>query len=425
MGTTPQMTNSTKSRQNMEIYALNAMGFLFLPVAAIATAQIWVLAVAGVVVILASRMTRVKPLLTSPNILLIALLAVFVGWAALSSFWSINPDRAIKTSIRLVLVAIALVVLIDSASSLDQRQRRSFGFWLIGGTFVGLIVTIGLILSSGAVSIWLGSTHLTGHELASLNRTSSIIALLVWPVALIIAQLYGRYAAATIVILSAVLLFALAPSTPLFAFIVSICAFGLAWLSHRWGKRMLLVAFAASVIMIPFLDILAPILIDGLTAAIPWPNSEVHRIVIWQFASEQILNHPFIGWGLDASRAIPGGQEQLPLFTIDDSVRTGQAMPLHPHSAVVQIWLELGLIGVLFFSAIFSMIVAAIPESISNHAAPATMIATAACAFTIAQLGFGIWQGWWMAALGLTATVVIASVSMTNHKGLKTPLQTD
>ncbi len=47
----------------------------------------------------------------------------------------------------------------------------------------------------------------------------------------------------------------------------------------------------------------------------------------------------------------------------------GQAMPLHPHNALVQIWLELGLIGLLLIAAVFSLIVVSIPESANNRAA--------------------------------------------------------
>lgn len=86
-------------------------------------------------------------------------------------------------------------------------------------------------------------------------------------------------------------------------------------------------------------------------------------------------------------------------------------MPLHPHNALIQIWLELGIVGVILVGAIFSLIVALIPSSLHNRARPATLIATTACAFTIAQLGFGIWQGWWMTTLGLMVMIVVATAT--------------
>jgi len=55
--------------------------------------------------------------------------------------------------------------------------------------------------------------------------------------------------------------------------------------------------------------------------------------------------------------------------------------------------------------------VASIPTSAHNRAGPATLIAMTACALSIAQLGFGIWQGWWMTTLGLMVVIAIATAT--------------
>lgn len=402
------MNEPTRSLKAYDAYILYAIGFLFLPVAAIATLQTWVLAVAGAVAIVILRALR-RDIIPRVSGLLVTVFVVFVAWAALSSIWSIVPDRAITTSLRLLLVGFCLVFLTASARQLTDSERRIFGMWLVAGTVLGLIIIAVLIAFSGIVAGWLNNARITGHELDRLNRTAGVIAMLVWPVALIIARLYGRYAAAAVIACGTLALFALAPATPLLAFVIGIGAFAVTWISQRWGKRLLIFAFTVSAIVIPFLDILVPIANDILIANMTWPNSEVHRFVIWEFASQRIFEHPFIGWGLEASRAIPGGDAQLFLFNINgNNPLTGQALPLHPHSAVIQVWLELGFIGVMLLGGLFSVIVALVPESLRDRAGPATIVATIACAFTIAQLGFGIWQGWWMGTLGLIAVIVVA-----------------
>jgi exopolysaccharide production protein ExoQ len=399
-----------QNHNHQEAYFLYAISFLFLPVAVLATSQIWVLAVSGVLGILAIRAVH-GGFALKPNSLLVVMMIMLIGWAATTSIWAISPDRAIKTSVRIALVCISLIILVDAAKKLNQKQRHKFEFWLVGGTVTGLVLTGILILWGGAISVWLGESRLTGHDLADLNRTSTVISLLAWPVALIVAKTYGRLAAAAVIVLSALLLFALAPSTPLVAFAVGLVAFIIAWISPGLGKRGLLLAFTGAVIIVPLLEVLAPPLIDFLAANLPVPHSEIHRLVIWQFAAERIFEHPLVGWGLDASRAIPGNNEELYLFQFGANAETGQAMPLHPHNALIQIWLELGIVGVILVGAIFSLIVALIPSSLHNRARPATLIATTACAFTIAQLGFGIWQGWWMTTLGLMVMIVVATAT--------------
>ena len=120
------MTINTKTKNRLEAYTINALGFLFLPIAAMATAQTWVLAVAGVIAILGIRVVQGRVWFSSNHLLMI-LMSLLVGWAAITSSWSILTERAVTTSIRLALVGVSLIILIDAAKQLDYAQRRTFG----------------------------------------------------------------------------------------------------------------------------------------------------------------------------------------------------------------------------------------------------------------------------------------------------------
>jgi len=148
---------------------------------------------------------------------------------------------------------------------------------------------------------------------------------------------------------------------------------------------------------------------EFLLAHMAWPNSEVHRFAIWDFAGQRIMEKPLFGWGLDAARDIPGGAKDVVLFTrADGSTATGPQLPLHTHNALIQVWLETGLAGLALIVAILAATVRALPRSGPDRAGPACAIATMTTGFAIAQLSFGIWQGWWMATLGLMAVMVAA-----------------
>jgi len=138
------------------------------------------------------------------------------------------------------------------------------------------------------------------------------------------------------------------------------------------------------------------------------------RFVIWEFASDRIFERPLFGWGLDASRDIPGGQSLIHLFDLNDGrTATGQALPLHPHNAVIQIWLELGIVGLALLVGLFAFAVMATARAMNRFAQAATA-ATVMSAFVMAQLGFGVWQGWWLAALA-TITIFTAIVARPGH----------
>jgi O-antigen ligase len=124
-----------------------------------------------------------------------------------------------------------------------------------------------------------------------------------------------------------------------------------------------------------------------------------HRLLIWSFAGDRIAERPLTGWGLDASRAIPGG---------DDPIRPGEPwMPLHPHNAALQVWLELGAPG----AVLFALLVALVWGALARAEWPPLFAAAAGGSLTIAFVGcfgtYGIWQEWWLGTLSLSLFLVL------------------
>jgi O-antigen ligase len=128
-------------------------------------------------------------------------------------------------------------------------------------------------------------------------------------------------------------------------------------------------------------------------------GSAWHRLLIWSFAGERIAERPLLGWGLDASRAIPGGTEEI---------RPGmKQLPLHPHNAALQLWLELGIPGALlsafFVGWLWLRLGAAAWPRLYAAAAGGSLIA----ALVTASGAYGIWQEWWLGTLGLALFAVL------------------
>jgi len=124
-----------------------------------------------------------------------------------------------------------------------------------------------------------------------------------------------------------------------------------------------------------------------------------HRLLIWSFAGDRIAERPLTGWGLDSSRAIPGG---------DAPIRPGETwMPLHPHNAALQVWLELGAPG----AALFALMVAIAWGVVARVEWPPLFAAAAGAGLAIALLGcfttYGIWQEWWLATLAFSLFLVL------------------
>ncbi len=159
------------------------------------------------------------------------------------------------------------------------------------------------------------------------------------------------------------------------------------------------------------------LLMPVLVAAIPalpverLPVSALHRMVIWDFSAARAAERPLHGWGMEASRAIPGGRDAPPAATLDhlgvtDPSLRGwfamprvQVLPLHPHNGALQVWLELGAIGALLAAALaWALGVAAARAPCPPAACGALVSAT-----VTAMLSFGAWQAWWVASMLLAA----------------------
>ena len=133
------------------------------------------------------------------------------------------------------------------------------------------------------------------------------------------------------------------------------------------------------------------------------PNSFIHRLLIWDFTLDRIAERPLFGWGLDTSRAIPGGTERRPVrFIVPWSDRpithSDQNLPLHPHNAALQVWLELGLMGVLV--VMFAVWKFLRTQLVLPGSGP--MAGYIICAMAIYSVAFGLMQSWWLALLVLT-----------------------
>ena len=137
--------------------------------------------------------------------------------------------------------------------------------------------------------------------------------------------------------------------------------------------------------------------------------SAVHRLVIWRFVGDRIAERPLLGWGMDASRAIPGGEAQASGVMPDVRLPAGATMlPLHPHDAALQWRLELGLPGALLCLVVLGQAlwrIAGSPRMPPKQRALA--LGYAAALLTIAMLSFGAWQAWWLSAIWLSAAFLV------------------
>jgi O-antigen ligase len=137
--------------------------------------------------------------------------------------------------------------------------------------------------------------------------------------------------------------------------------------------------------------------------------SALHRLYIWKFVDRHIMERPLLGWGMDASRWLAGPDDLVTLYRCEtpqhprQEIATAGLLPLHPHNAMLQIWVELGAPGALAaVAALFSLAWPLFGQG-RDRVTAAAAAGTLAAATLAAGISFGVWQPWWVASFFLCA----------------------
>jgi exopolysaccharide production protein ExoQ len=341
------------------------------------------------------------------RILLVAaiLLGGLLLWGTASALWSVNPVRSLVVAARLAgLFAVGLALV--AAATLVAAPRRLTFVFLIGMALGIGMVAIELATAGGLSSLVSDRAYWPTH----LNQASISFALLVLPASALLVSLGQAILATLLAAMTAETVFALA-GTAAKAVLLAGLAVGL--LLYRARPVVAAVALAVSVGAI----IAAPLTFARLErlpgfgeTADSFKISAGHRLLIWSFAGDRIAERPVTGWGLDASRAIPGG---------DDPIRPRETwMPLHPHNAALQVWLELGAPG----TALFALLAALVWGALARVEWPPLFAAAAGASLTMAFVGcfatYGIWQEWWLGTLSFSLFLVLVMARVVDRAGL-------
>ena len=154
----------------------------------------------------------------------------------------------------------------------------------------------------------------------------------------------------------------------------------------------------------------------------------LHRKMIWSYTTNEIKNNFIFGKGISASRKI-GETKKITLgelvinkngfYTVEEK-KIFPAIPLHPHNQTLQIWLELGLIGCFLFLTLYLLILRNVIYKIKNFTFSNIFFINAFIAvFLINQISFGLWQTWWLSALGYFIIFTNLVIRINSHPSMK------
>ena len=334
-------------------------------------------------------------------------------WGLLSAAWSIDPGTSLDRFAKLALTVAAGLLLCRIADSLEPRRRDEVLRWLAAGL---LIAGVGAAFREAWV-LWGPPGALRDVLITQPLRAYHAVAVLLslTLLARIGMRPVPRLAAAAVLVAVAAAALG-ANSASLVALAAGLVAYGaVLWLGERAAKALavlLPVAFIAGPLALQAIDLPARLKEQGWTVG----GSTGHRMVIWRYVSDKIRERPVLGWGLYAARLLPdrenraeGDPRYADIFAVTSFGRGAKVelMPNHPHNATLQLWLDLGLVGALFYAALYPLCLAGLLRRGTAGGSLAAGCGAVAAAFVIGQLSFSAWQSWWLCAQFVVASLYL------------------
>jgi len=379
-------------------------------------AMIAPLGIAPLLAILAAGLLVIEPrrsaVLAQPLSGLAVLMAALALWGALSALWSIVPAHSLFEALRFALLAAAGLIAVAAGLTLDGAGRARVGRASVAGFVLGVLILAVELFGDFTIRRAVSSVVRDSIQLSVLDRGAIVLTLACWVPILYLAERRRAMFALLVFLAALVAVDRLMSLSAVFGLVSAAFAFVLGWWRPRLTATLIAGGFVALTVALPFC---APTreAVLSLSDTAPWLRTSAHhRLVIWRFATDRIAEKPLLGWGMDASREMPGGKTSVREYMqLPDSLPlSGTVMPLHPHDAILQWFLELGIAGALMGAAI--VIYAAWLAGFAGAAprpARAAGLAVIGGALPPLLLSFGVWQAWWLSALFLAAALVVAA----------------
>lgn len=319
---------------------------------------------------------------------------LFAAWVAVSTLWS--PVQRPEQAVKIVAAAATGVLLIGAMHRAPVADRRLARAALIAAVLVLAVYC----LIEAAFGMPLNRLDEPATDPTILERNpgkgASILVALAWGALAFHGSLLWRRALPVVVFaLVAPLALQFHMAANFAGLAAGIIGFMFATAAPRLAPTIAALATASWLLLAP---LLTPHFFK-LPVADTLPLSWRMRGEIWDFAIARIAEKPWFGWGLDGARSFGDTIQRIDGLDF-------RAIPLHPHSFSLHVWLETGAVGALLLA--FAIVTGGMAASRALADAPrasAVLTATICTLAVIWNVSYGAWQEWWMA----TAFVALAS----------------
>jgi|GEM_PF-4200604 len=351
---------------------------------------------------------------------------LFSFWTLASCFWTPLELKSLGHFLKYSGLILTAYITFQAFKKFDKNSVQKYSKIYITAFLMFLFYMAFEVLGPHWVSTFY--TKSEGFNKRLYINAIVILVFLFWPAVLFIKAKYPKKFKkihfAGVFIFLIFLLSKTEPNAAMLAFFLS----SFAYLSAQFSKNWIRI----TKYMIVILSISLPVLFSQTHFLSKYHDkilylatSYQHRLHIWNgmVTKNDTIQKKLIGNGFDYSTTIKGGKEicfrhlkpkfKYPFsvqFKLDPPCKEPSAIfSSHPHNGLIQIYVELGIIGVLIFLTLLWKIFGFI-ENQKDKVLRSIYFATLISYLTIFFISFGLWQTWLAGLMILTVhSLLVAS----------------
>lgn len=327
------------------------------------------------------------------------ILALILAWLAIGAYWPV------------FLEALGSAVV---AWSLFRLLPRPLPRWFAPALTLVVACCCALLLYEFANTLAIRRTLGLRPNSFVYNRPVIVLTILFWPLTGLLVAQHGRIGAIVAVALGFLIGWTVWRSdsgAATLAIGVAVLAYAAAWIAPRLSVRIAMAALVAAFAIAPVLgDIVARIVPPRVHEQLAEVNTQ-SRTEIWQSFGALTRSDGISGFVFGQGFGTAHVMRDLPVAAQVPENRRTMLAGGHTHNAFLQVWAERGLLGALAACAALIWMLWRIGRGPAAMIPP--RIALVALAATIAAVGHGAWQGWWITILGLAAALLVSSPART------------
>lgn len=324
-------------------------------------------------------------------------------YLACSLIWSPSFEEGLPRLLRLIMEIYFAILMSKSFSVLFKENINKLKKSLFWGLTIASSYLLIEFITNAFIGELLNLNGMRGHDdLSEYNRATTYLLIISIAYFFMIAKDKLKIKDFLLLISLPIVAFLSDSASAKIGIVAAIVCYSFPYfIPISILKRLLQIGFVAVLVIFPILmkDATHSQFLNQFID--PMDGAQKHRFIIWEFASQKGFEKPITGWGFDSAYSVPGAKDVVPITIVDrEAIREVkiQHIPSHTHNFIMQIWLELGGIGIALSCILFVIFIDKKIQNLSQTQS-AVFISLIAMLATVGGLAYGLWQSQWISTI--------------------------